>query len=106
MAGAIYRCCLRDILQPCNFKMLFVGKSHKFISLLSHRHDKRFIRIVVMELEEIWIGDYLPTVYEVAQTIFHYAKGTKTKKTKKWDIVIGHYTTSLRNELRHLVRNM
>ena len=62
MIGAIYRCCLLENLQPCNFKMLFIGRSNEFISFLSRRLDRWFILRVVMKVEEIWIGDYLPTV--------------------------------------------
>ena len=94
MIGAIYRCCLLENLQPCNFKMLFIGRANKFISFQSRRLVRWFILRVVVKVEEIWIGDYLPTVCEVAQTIYHYAKGTKTQKRAN---VVSHYTSSLRN---------
>ena len=73
-----------------------VHPTDKFISFLSHLDDRWCIR--AMEVEEIWIGDYLPTVYEVAQTIFHYVEATKTKKRAS---VISNYTNSLRNVWVH-----
>ena len=43
---------------------------------------------------DIWLGDKLPTIYEVAQTINHYAKGTKTQKRTE---IIVLYNNLLRN---------
>ena len=31
-------------------------------------------------MDDLWIGDKLPTIYEVAQTIFHYSKKIKSQK--------------------------
>lgn len=42
----------------------------------------------------IWIGDKLPTIYEVALTVFHYSKRAKTQKRTD---TIYRYATSLRN---------
>ena len=44
----------------------------------------------------MWIGDKLPTIYDVAQTIYHYAKGQKTQKRSE---IITLYNKSLRNML-------
>ena len=41
----------------------------------------------------LWIGDYLPTVYEVAQTIYNYSKNPKTNKREE---TVTIYTKSLR----------
>ena len=41
----------------------------------------------------LWIGDYLPTVYEVAQMIYHYSKNPKTNKREE---IVTIYTKSLR----------
>ena len=48
-----------------------------------------------MESDDIiWVGDYLPTVYEVAQTIYHYSK--KPTGIKRENIV-SLYEKSLRH---------
>ena len=38
-----------------------------------------------MESDDIiWVGDYLPTVYEVAQTIYHYSKKPTSHRWQTW----------------------
>ena len=33
-----------------------------------------------MDEDDIWLGDRLPTIYDVAQTIFHYSKTLNSSK--------------------------
>ena len=35
-----------------------------------------------MDEDDIWLGDRLPTIYDVAQTIFHYAKTLNSNKRR------------------------
>ena len=42
----------------------------------------------------MWVGDQLPTIYEVALTIFHYAPGVGSQKRKT---VIHKYAVAVRN---------
>ena len=44
-------------------------------------------------MDDLWIGDRLPTVYEVALAVFHYSKKTGSKKRKD---VIRSYAKALR----------
>ena len=44
-------------------------------------------------MEDLWLGDQLPTVYEVALAIFHYSKRSGTVKRKD---VIRNYAKCLR----------
>ena len=36
-----------------------------------------------MDEDNIWLGDRLPTIYDVAQTIFHYSKTLNSNKRKE-----------------------
>ena len=36
-----------------------------------------------MDEDDIWLGDRLPTIHDVAETIFHYSKMLKSKKNDK-----------------------
>ena len=47
----------------------------------------------IME-EDMWVGDRLPTIYEVALTIFHYSKKSRSNKRQ---VVIHKYAVSVRN---------
>ena len=42
---------------------------------------------------ELWIGDYLPTIYEVAMTIHHYSKCYGTQKQQA---VVHKYSSAVR----------
>ena len=44
--------------------------------------------------DELWIGDKLPTIYEVALTIFHYSKKITSVERKT---VIYKYADAVRN---------
>ena len=47
-----------------------------------------------MDEDDIWLGDRLPTIYDVAQTIFHYSKTLNSNKRKE---VVHRYAVALRN---------
>ena len=47
-----------------------------------------------MDEDDIWLGDRLPTIYDVAQTIFHYSKILNSNKRKK---VVHRYAVAVRN---------
>ena len=47
-----------------------------------------------MDEDDIWLGDRLPTIYDVAQTIFHYSKILNSNKRKK---AVHRYAVAVRN---------
>ena len=47
-----------------------------------------------MDEDDIWLEDRLPTIYDVAQTIFHYSKTLNSNKRKE---VVHRYAVAVRN---------
>ena len=47
-----------------------------------------------MDEDHIWLGDRLSTIYDVAQTIFHYSKTLNSNKRKE---VVHRYAVVVRN---------
>ena len=47
-----------------------------------------------MDEGDIWLGDRLPTIYDVAKTIFHYSKALNSNKRKD---VVHRYAVAVRN---------
>ena len=47
-----------------------------------------------MNEDHIWLGDRLSTIYDVAQTIFHYSKTLNSNKRKE---VVHRYAVVVRN---------
>ena len=47
-----------------------------------------------MEERDLWVGDQLPTIYEAALTIFHYAPGVGSQKRKA---IVHKYAVAVRN---------
>ena len=52
------------------------------------------VNVNMDEEHDFWIGDRLPTIYEVAQTILHYSKRVDSNKRKA---VVHKYAVSVRN---------
>ena len=47
-----------------------------------------------MDKYDIWLGDRLPTICDVAQAIFHYSKTLNSNKRKE---VVHRYAVAVRN---------
>ena len=47
-----------------------------------------------MDENDIWLGDRLPTIYDVAKTIFYYSKALNLNKRKD---VVHRYAVAVRN---------
>ena len=47
-----------------------------------------------MDEDDIWLGDRLPTIYDVAKTIFHYSKTLNSNKRKE---VVHRYAVAVQN---------
>ena len=43
---------------------------------------------------DIWIGDRLPTIYDVAMTVYHYSKAPRSNKRKQ---TVQRYAEAVRN---------
>ena len=50
--------------------------------------------VYVYKMDDMWIGDKLPTIYEVAQTIFHYSNAIKSEKRNE---TVAAYAKAVRN---------